>query len=219
MLAVRLAAGVKIAVLLAATYVTAPATAVPPGPVTINVAVVMAAGFIGSLKVAEILWFSGTPVARFAGIVAVTLGMVPVVNVQTKFAASALPAGSVAPVVIVPVYVVLASRLAAGVNVAVAPEEVTAPITAVPPGPASVNVTVLRVVGFIPVLKVAVTIWETGVPVARFVGLVEITRGATNPVRSRPHPLKRAANRNAQIRILPISTLRISFSHDAVARR
>ena len=122
MLAVRLAVGVKIAVLLDATYETVPATAVPPGPFTVKVELVMFAGFIDSLKVAEIFWFSGTPVARFAGIVAVTLGMVPVVNVQTKFVANGLPAGSVAPVVIVPVYLVLASRLAAGVKVAVVPE-------------------------------------------------------------------------------------------------
>jgi hypothetical protein len=102
-LAVRLAVGVKIAVLLAATYVTAPPTAVPPGPVTVNVAVVMVVGFIGSLKAAEIAWFSGTPVARFTGIVEVTVGMAPVVNVQTKLLAGTLPAGSFAPVVMVPV--------------------------------------------------------------------------------------------------------------------
>src|SRR5580658_6109139 len=110
------------AVLLAATYVTAPATAVVPGPVTVNVAVVMVVEFIDSLNVAEIFWFSGTPTAPFTGIVEVTLGLVPVVKVQTKFAASALPVGFVAPVVMVPVYAVLGSKFAAGVNVAVVPE-------------------------------------------------------------------------------------------------
>jgi hypothetical protein len=157
-LAVRLAAGAKMAVLLPATYVTPPVTAVPPGPVSVNVAAVIVAEFIDSLNVAEIFWLSGTPAAPFTGIVEVTLGIVPVVNVQTKFAASAVPVKSVAPVVMVPVYTVLGSRLAAGVNVAIVPEYVTAPMIAAPPGAATVNDTVLSVVGFIAVLKVAVTI-------------------------------------------------------------
>src|SRR5664280_3890334 len=43
----------------------------------------------------------------------------PVVKLQTKSLASALPARSVVPVVIVFVYVVLDARLVAGVNVAI----------------------------------------------------------------------------------------------------
>jgi len=187
-LAVRLAAGVKIAVLLAATYVTVPVTAVAPGgPVNVNVAVVIVAAFIGSLKVVEIAWFSGTPVAPFAGTVEVTVGMAPVVNLQTKLLASALPAGSLAPVVMVPVNVVLGGRLAAGVNVAVALERTTAPETS-PPELATVKVAVLMVAGSIASLKVTVIIWVIGTQVARFAGFVEITVGARNPVCSRPQP-------------------------------
>ena len=211
-LGTRFTVGMKIAVLLPGAYVTMPVTAVAPGPVRVNVVPLIVAGFMGSLKVAEIFWFSGTPVARFAGFVEVTVGMVPVVNVQTKLIASALPAGSFAPVVIVAVYFVLGSRLAAGVNVAVAPEVVTVPGRRLPLGPATVKVTVLSVVGFITLLKVAEMIWATGTPVARFAGFVEITVGATNPVCSRPQPPIRTASRNAGIQILRTFNLRISFS-------
>ena len=67
-----------------------------------------------------------TPVAPLAGTVAVTIGRVvsrvaPVVKVQTKLAASALPAKSLAPVVTVAVYAVRGARALAGVKVAVTP--------------------------------------------------------------------------------------------------
>jgi hypothetical protein len=67
-----------------------------------------------------------TPVALAAGTVEITVGadvfeLVPVVKVQTKLLASALPARSVTPIVIVAVYRVLAERLAVGVKVAVVP--------------------------------------------------------------------------------------------------
>jgi hypothetical protein len=46
----RTAAGVNVAV--TPLYVTAPATATPPGPITVKVPVVIEAGFIAILKVA-----------------------------------------------------------------------------------------------------------------------------------------------------------------------
>lgn len=100
---------------------TAPATGVAPGPATVNVALVSVSGFIGSLNVAETRVLTGTVVAPAAGTAEITVGA-PVVKVQTKFAARALPPGSVAPVVIVPVYTEFAASEAVGVNVAVVPE-------------------------------------------------------------------------------------------------
>jgi hypothetical protein len=85
--------------------------------------VLIVAGFIARLNVAVITAVLGqTRVEPFSGVTEVTVGIVPVVNVQTKLTAGALPAGSFTPVVMVPLYLVLGSRLAAGVNVAVVPE-------------------------------------------------------------------------------------------------
>jgi len=173
---------------------------------------VIVAAFIASLKVAEILVLVGTPVAPFAGLVEVTVGMLAVVKVQTKLLASALPAGSLAPVVIVPVNLMLGARLLAGVNVAVVPEAVTVPGRGVPLGPAMVKVTVLSVVGFITLLKVAVMTWVTGTAAAPFVGFVETTKGAMNPDCSRPHPAMKTPRRNAKNHILLTLDIRISVS-------
>jgi hypothetical protein len=210
--AARLAAGVKVAVLLPPKYVTVPATGVVPGPVTVKVSGVIVAAFIASLKVAEIFVLVGTPVAPLAGLVEVTVGMLAVVKVQTKLLASALPAGSLAPVVIVPVNPVLGARLLAGVNVAVVPEAVTVPGRGVPLGPATVKVTVLSVVGFITLLKVAVITWLTGTAVAPFEGFVETTKGAMNPDCSRPHPIAKTPSTNARNHILLTFNIYISFS-------
>lgn len=79
---------------------TAPVIGVAPGPVTVKVAVLIVAGFIASLNVAERRVFTGTAVAPLAGTVEMTVGA-PVVKVHTKFAAKALPPGSWAPVVMV----------------------------------------------------------------------------------------------------------------------
>ena len=112
--------GVNVAVL--PVYVTAPATGVAPGPVTVKVVPVMVAGFMGPLKVAETSVVTATPVAPFAGTVETTVGGGAVVNVHTKLAARLTPAGSFAPVVIVAVNRVLLARTVVGVNVAVEPE-------------------------------------------------------------------------------------------------
>ena len=102
---------------------TTPATGVSPGPVKVNVAPLIVAGFIVVLNVAEIAgMFTGTAIAPLAGAVETTVGGGAVVNVQTKLAASAAPVGSFAPVVIVAVNKVLLARIAVGVNVAVLPE-------------------------------------------------------------------------------------------------
>ena len=68
----------------------------------------MVKGSIASLKVAAIFWLIVTPVAALAGTVRITVGAVvsgvaPVVKLQTKLLASALPARSRVPVVIVAV--------------------------------------------------------------------------------------------------------------------
>ena len=67
-----------------------------------------------------------TAVAALAGRVELTVGAVvsevaPVVKLQMKSVASALPARSLAPVVTVAVYAVSGARLPAGVKVAVTP--------------------------------------------------------------------------------------------------
>ena len=134
-------------------------------------------GVIGALKVAAIFWLSGTSVARLGGLVNVTFGRDAVVKVHTKFAASAAPVGSCAPVVIVAVNKVPAASAAVGVNVAVVPAKVTAPATGVAPGPVNVNVAALIVAGFIASLNVAETVVLTATPVAPFIGIVEMTVG------------------------------------------
>jgi hypothetical protein len=102
--------------------VTVPDTGVAPGPVKVNVAAVIVAGFIASLNVAEIGVLTATAVAALTGIVETTVGGAAVVKVHTKLAASAAPVGSLAPVVIVAVYKVPVARRADGVNVATVPE-------------------------------------------------------------------------------------------------
>ena len=78
-----------------------PATGVAPGPVKVNVAALIVAGFMALLNVAEISVLTATAVAPFAGTVEITVAGGAVVKFQTKFAAKAVPRGSCAPVVIV----------------------------------------------------------------------------------------------------------------------
>src|ERR1700722_6091510 len=118
-----------------------------PGPVKVNVAALIVAGFMASLNVAEIAVLTTTAVAPLAGIVETTVAGGAVVNIHTKLAASAMPAGFFAPVVIVAVYEVLVVRTAVGVNVAVVPAKVTVPATGVAPGPVKVNVAAVIVAG------------------------------------------------------------------------
>jgi hypothetical protein len=168
-------AGVKVAVVPA--KVTIPATGVAPGPVNVNVDALIEAGFIASLNVAETVVSTATPVAPFTGIVEMTVGGGAVVKVHTKFAASAAPVGSFAPVVIVAMYKVPVARMVVGVNVAVVPAKVTVPTTGVAPGPAKVNVLELMVAAFMASLKVAETGVLTGTTVDPLTGTVEMTVG------------------------------------------
>ena len=157
---------------------TAPATGVAPGPVTVKVAPVMVAAFMASLNVAVMGVLTGTAAAPFVGTVETTVGGAAVVKVHTKLAPRPTPAGSFAPVVIVAVKRVLAARTAVGVNVAVDPANVTAPATGVAPGPVTVNVAPLIVAGFIGSVNVAEIRVLTGTPVVAFAGTVEITVGS-----------------------------------------
>jgi hypothetical protein len=184
-LAVRAAVGVKRAALLAASWVTAPATAAPPTPATATVkvpAVVTVEALIGALKVALIFWMTGTFVAPLTGTVEVTAAADPVLNVQTTLDASAVPDVSFAPVVIVAVYNVDVASGLPGVKVAVFPTYATPPGTAVALGPASVKVVGLIVVASIGALNVALTVALLATPDEPFVGTVELATGGTAAV-------------------------------------
>ena len=100
---------------------TIPPTGVVPGPVKVNVAEVIVAGFIASLNVAEIAVLTASAVAASTGIVETIVGGAAVVKVHTKLAASAAPVGFFAPEVIVAVYNVLVVSTTVGVNAAVVP--------------------------------------------------------------------------------------------------
>jgi hypothetical protein len=206
----RAVVGVNVAVVPA--NVTAPITGMAPGPVKVNVAALIVAGFMASLNVAETAVLTGTPVAPIVGTVETTVGA-PVVKLHEKLLASAFPTVSVAPVVIVAVYTVLAAKDAIGVNVAVVPEYVTAPTTGNPPVAVTLKVEVFIVAAFIILLKVAVMTCETGMPLAPFAGAVAITAGLEKETCSRPHPAVRLVSRNTAIKSAGIVTLRISFSY------
>ena len=62
---------------------TAPATGDAPGPVKVNVVVLIVTGFMASLNVAEIAVFTATAVAPLAGIVETTVAGGAVVKVHT----------------------------------------------------------------------------------------------------------------------------------------
>jgi len=93
------------------------------------------------------------------------------------------------------------------VNVAVSPLYVTAPATAVPPGPATVNDDAVIVEGFIAMLKVAlivVLIWTAVAPLA---GMVDTTDGTVTV--SCPHPAMKTTNKVARKHVIQILYLRI----------
>jgi hypothetical protein len=130
----------------------------------VNVAFVIVVGSIAALKVALTVVSIGTVTATLAGFSTViagpaTLVAIPVVKFQVKFATKATPVRSLAAVVIVAVYCVLAARLAVGVKIAILPAEETVPGTAAPPTvAATVNVPTEEIVdGSIEVLNVAAT--------------------------------------------------------------
>jgi hypothetical protein len=67
----------------------------------VNVAVLIVAGFMASLNVAEIAVLMATAVDPFAGIVEITVAGGAVVKFHATFAAKAMPSVSCAPVVTV----------------------------------------------------------------------------------------------------------------------
>ena len=62
---------------------TVPATGVAPGPISVKVAELMVAAFMGLLNVAETTVFTVTAAAPFAGTVATTVGGGAVVKDHT----------------------------------------------------------------------------------------------------------------------------------------
>ena len=62
---------------------TTPAMDMAPGPVKVNVAAVIVAGFMASLNVAEIAVLTATAVAPLAGIVETTVAGGAVVKIHT----------------------------------------------------------------------------------------------------------------------------------------
>src|ERR1700720_1996994 len=120
----RFAVGEKMTVLLAATNVAVPGATAPP-VVTVSEntpAAVTVVGFMASLNVAVIFRLMGILIAALTGLVEITVGAVPVVKLHTKLVARAVPTASVAPVLIVAVYIELGASSVAGVKVAVVPE-------------------------------------------------------------------------------------------------
>jgi hypothetical protein len=96
------------------------------GQASVKLAVVLVSASIDSLKLAVMSVLIATPVALASGAVELTVGAVvsgatPVVKVQVKALASALPATSLTSVVIRAAQVVLAGRSLAGVKVAILP--------------------------------------------------------------------------------------------------
>jgi hypothetical protein len=159
--------------------------------VSVKVDEVNVSGAMALLKLALTTWLSGTVVALARGEVRVIVGPVVTVDVPTvklqksgrPVDASALPERSVAAVVMVAVYTP-AARAAVGVKVSVfpTPEYVTRPPTTVDAGAGPVSVKVAGLVAvivpaFMALLKVAVTSWLVGTPVAPPTGFSAITVG------------------------------------------
>lgn len=114
----------KVKILLVPSWVTVPDTGVVPGPVKVKVAVLMVAGFIAWGKVAATTVLGQIPLEPSGGVTEVggaggTQSLAPVVKVQTKLLASAVPNMFWAPVVMVAVNKVPTVRLAEGVKIAV----------------------------------------------------------------------------------------------------
>src|SRR5215203_2344666 len=161
-----------------ALYVTVPATAAPE-IVCFRVMFVfrIVAAFIASLNVMLIAVPGGTPTAPAVGETALTCGAVAsaVVNDQLD-AASAFPARSFAPAVIVAVMLAGFGRELDGVNSArrVAGLYATVPVMAAPFVTRRVNVVVLIVFGSIGSLNVTVTVAPGDTP-TKFAGGCRLT--------------------------------------------
>jgi hypothetical protein len=177
----RAADGINVAVL--PLMLTRPLVAAPSEVVTrVKLVVVSVEFVIASEKVADTEEFSATPLAAFAGDVADTIGAVvsgtvPVVKFQMKLAASALPAESFAPVVMVAVYCAIAAREAKGVKVAELLVTLTVPAIGEPPCVVSLNVSVFSVDFNMTSEKVTAIAEFTATLIVAFAGEVEDTAG------------------------------------------
>ena len=126
----------------------------------------------------------GRPVAPLEAPVEINVGAVvsavrPVVKLQLKSAAFAMPARLLTAVVIVAVYRLFTARALDGVKTAVNPAYVIVPVTAVANGPVTLKAAgAVVVAGSIASLNVAVILLLICTPVSRFAGTVEVTVGA-----------------------------------------
>jgi len=162
--------------------VTVAAIALPPLGVSVKLELVSVLAVIARENVAVTSEEAGTPVAPAAGAFAVTVGgFAFVVNDQVNAAASATPSADLTVVSSFAVYVVLPTRLAEGVSVAVFEGEsyVTVAATADPPDGVSVKLELVIVVGSIAREKVAVGAIVSATPVAPLAGVFAVTVGAT----------------------------------------
>ena len=163
--------------------VTVPATGTTPAPeVSEKVAVVMLAGFIGALKVTLTTLLKRTLVAPLTGVVDTMVGetAATVVKVQLWLAASPVPAGFLAPVVMVAVNAVPLASGEVGWKTATALEQLTVPGTATAGEPeVTVKVMAVSEAGSIASLKVALMGAPARTLVAPLTGVVDMTVGAT----------------------------------------
>jgi hypothetical protein len=210
--------GVKVKTVFVELAVIVPDT---PG-VTVKVVALIVAGFIVVLKVAVIRVVGQAVVEASAGRTETTAGVVHAtgVKVHTKLAANATPNWLSAPVVIVAVYIVPATRGLDGVKVKIVfvGSAVIGPDT---PG-VTVKVVALIVAGFIALLNVTLTAVLEQAVVEPASGTTESTVGGLRGEVAPPalseslHPAITmaiaAANRNAGIKFFRFFKLRISFS-------
>ena len=205
--------GVKVKTVFVELAVIVPDT---PG-VTVKVVALIVAGFIVVLKVALIRVVGQAVVEASAGRTETTAGVVHAtgVKVHTKLAANATPNWLSAPVVIVAVYIVPATRGLDGVKVKIVfvGSAVIGPDT---PG-VTVKVVALIVAGFIALLNVALTRVLEQAVVEPASGTTESTVGGLRgevvlPASGSPQPATETASKSAAIKILLTFNLRISFS-------
>ncbi len=139
------AEGVNVALFVAASYETIPATGLPEPSVKVNVADVNVAGFMDRENVA-VIEPVGAPVAPSVGDVAVTVGGggagAAVVNDHVRAEPSATPSADFTVPASVAVYTVDGAKADAGVKTAwlVEPLYETLPATRFPPPSRTVNV-------------------------------------------------------------------------------
>jgi hypothetical protein len=173
--------GVSVTVLAVTAIV--PFTPAPPARTSVMLAGESVALVIASENVALMAVFTGTDTAPPTGSVEVTAGAVrsaatAVVNDQLTLDVSALPARSVAAVVIDAVYCVFAASAVDGMNITLLPFTVTVPVISVTvPARMSVTLDVVSVAMLIGSENVAATVGCSATDVAPLTGSVLSTVG------------------------------------------